>query len=102
MYFNFWQNSTVFDSVLKSIWAIPVEVSTLFQVVSKLKNLKMALREWRKESFDTPSAMIQNLRQKLKEITEKLDSDRMKIQLQKQNLACNLNWVSGWQMRKIR
>ena len=50
-FFNCWQNSTGFEQVLKSIWTVPIEGSPLFQVVSKLKNLKMALGGLEKGGF---------------------------------------------------
>ena len=52
----------------------------------KLKHLKYALKQWRKQTFDTPRIRIQQLKDKLISVHNKLDSDPLNSQFQSEEL----------------
>jgi len=69
-----------FKDILHKAWMTHIEGTQLFQVVMKLKVLKLALKNWRKTSFDTPEARIQLLRQNLEKVLNQLSEDPTNIQ----------------------
>jgi len=38
----------------------------MFQVYKKLKHLKLALKQWKKDTFDSPEVKIKKLREEMK------------------------------------
>ena len=58
----------------------------MFQLARKLKNLKSAIKEWRKNSFDSPEVKHIKLRNKLKIIHDKLGTDPCNVLYQKEEL----------------
>jgi len=62
----------------------------------KLKALKVALKQWRRSSFDNPYAKIKDIRGKLKVVHTKLGSNPLNAQLQRDELALQ-DELGKWQ-----
>ena len=85
-FFNNWQQAEGFQDILKGTWSIQVAGLPMFQVVKKLKYMKIELKQWRKNSFDSPSVKIHQLRGKLKEGHNKLVDDPTNVQIRREEL----------------
>ena len=63
--FNFWINHPEFLPLVEEVWADRVVDFPMFQLVTKLKRLKMRLKAWNLEAFSGISDKVKEARAKL-------------------------------------
>jgi len=63
-----------------------IQVTTIFQLVKKSKSLKIAIKKWRRNSFESPEVKIHKLRKRLKEVHDNLGTDPSNAQYQREEL----------------
>jgi len=76
-----------FQQVLIQTWKTGFNGSPLFNLTKKLFALKLALKQWRKATFQDPKANIKAIREKLAEVHHQLSSDPSNIRLQKEEIS---------------
>ncbi|KAM6542830.1 hypothetical protein CsatB_007277 [Cannabis sativa] len=57
-YFKMWKSHPKYDSCLKEVWDRPVVGTKMFQVISKMKQFKLKLKEINKEGFHDLHAAV--------------------------------------------
>lgn len=50
-YFTMWRMSPQFEECIRRVWSIEVQVTKMFRLVKKLKNVKSALKELNREGL---------------------------------------------------
>ena len=83
-YVNFWAQCDGYKQVINNAWSTGFNGSSQFQVVHKLKEVKKALKEWRKTDSISTKARITSGREKMKVVHDLLGTDTGNIQWQKQ------------------
>ncbi|XP_026411017.1 uncharacterized protein LOC113306274 [Papaver somniferum] len=64
-YFNTWADEPDFFEVMEAAWNIPVQGTSMYKFVTKLKNVKMHLIAWRKSKFTQFSAQVSAAKQNM-------------------------------------
>ena len=62
-YFNYWRNYEGYEGIIANAWNIQVHGNPLYQLISKLKGLKQALKAWSKSSSFKPQHHISRIGQ---------------------------------------
>uniref|UniRef100_A0A803QHQ4 Reverse transcriptase zinc-binding domain-containing protein n=1 Tax=Cannabis sativa TaxID=3483 RepID=A0A803QHQ4_CANSA len=57
-YFRMWRSHTKYESLLRECWSRNLNGSPMFQLVSKLKQFKLMLKELNKEGFNNLQAIV--------------------------------------------
>jgi len=86
-FFNFWQNIIGFHNTLKESWEVQVHGNPTYQLVAKLKYLKAALKDWRKQTFDNPSCKVEHIRDEHNKAHKELSTNPSNVQLQQEELS---------------
>ena len=92
-YFNFWARYDGFSTCVKNAWNITVEGAPLFKVASKLKNVKLALKQWG-HSHIPLNTQIDLARQALKEIQVAIVHNSSDVDLQHNELQAHTHLAS--------
>ncbi|XP_020250145.1 uncharacterized protein LOC109827551 [Asparagus officinalis] len=94
-FFNYWVQCQGYEELIKEVWNNHFEGSTMFRFVTKLKNLKKALKHWTKETFSSTKANILKLSKQLEIIQSKLNQDMANEELQSGETVVSYE-LSGW------
>ncbi|XP_020249336.1 uncharacterized protein LOC109826732 [Asparagus officinalis] len=89
-FFNMWTKHANYLSTVATIWQMHVEGYKMFSVVTKLKNLKYALKDINKRHFHNISEQVLRAKQKLETVQTNLQQDHLNsalISLEKESLA---------------
>ena len=76
-YFNYWADCEGFEQLIKDVWATIIDGHMQYQVVVKLKKLKEAIKEWRKETTISLKSKVNEIRREIKDIHEALRAEPM-------------------------
>ncbi|XP_020258784.1 uncharacterized protein LOC109835211 [Asparagus officinalis] len=98
-FFNFWMQCQGYEEILRCVWNKHYTGSPMFILVSKLKDLKLTLKQWTNQSDVSPKANIMKLKNKLDIIQQKLNQDFHNEDLQDSESAIIIE-LDGWLCRE--
>lgn len=81
-YCEMWASHPEFPAILRRVWESQMEGSCMFQVVSKLKQLKQSLKQLHRQRFRAVHEQVDILRVQLATAQKFLQSDPLNLQLQ--------------------
>ncbi|XP_020250141.1 uncharacterized protein LOC109827547 [Asparagus officinalis] len=94
-FFNYWTQCQGYEDVVKSVWNILKAGTPMFKLVSKLKELKSALKIWSKQPGISTKENIIKLSKQLEHIQNELNKDMENESLQSTELALCFE-LDGW------
>ncbi|XP_060965556.1 uncharacterized protein LOC133034483 [Cannabis sativa] len=86
-YFRMWKQHPQYDQRIKEIWQQEKKGTRMFQVVTKLKELKSVFKEINKEGFNEIHIAEKQARDRLTEAQKALQADPLNFELQEMELA---------------
>jgi len=86
-FFNYLQEVDGFQKVLIQAWKAKMSGSPLFMLTRKMHGLKMALKQWRRDSIQDPKLKISHFRERLTETHHQLSSYPLNLSLHKKELV---------------
>ncbi|XP_020259351.1 uncharacterized protein LOC109835749 [Asparagus officinalis] len=94
-FFNFWTQCKGYEEVVNKVWVNQIAGFPMFVLVSKLKFLKVALKQWNKQADSSPKANIIKLSNQLNIIQTMLNQDMDNVELQATESTLNFE-LNGW------
>ncbi|KAM6569088.1 hypothetical protein CsatB_017073 [Cannabis sativa] len=80
-YFRMWTSHSRYAEIVKGVWQQIISGSKMYQVISKLKKLKVAFKELNKKDFLNIQEVTEKAREELKDLQKKLQTEPLNHEL---------------------
>ncbi|XP_050207366.1 uncharacterized protein LOC126656792 [Mercurialis annua] len=91
-FFNMWMDNEKFIDILKEVWGVDVTGCAMFNLVQKLKNLKVRLKDLNQNQFSGISLKVKESRKLLEELQNNLQKDPLNEDLLMEERAVSIHY----------